>query len=118
MPFLTIATATVAIATMLELADPGIFSTRLPLPVAWAALLAAWAVSGSRMRATARVAPTARIILTIACGLSTMPLVVFTVPTRLGAACAPLAALAVAASVWALTDPRYADDPLQQTRPR
>ncbi|MEK7072956.1 MAG: hypothetical protein AAB974_00765 [Patescibacteria group bacterium] len=118
MIFLTIATATVAIVTALELADPGIFSTALPLPAAWTALLAAWAVYGHRA-GRGKPAPTsARIALTIVCGLSTMPFVVFTVPTRLGAALAPLAALAVAAAVWAMTDPRYVDDPLQKTRPR
>ena len=122
MIFLTIATATVAIVTALEIADPGIFSTALPLPIVWAALLVAWTVYGrgkhtpfnsffARGRAT-------RIALTITCGLSTMPLVVFLVHSRMGAAVAPLAGLAVAAAVWALTDPRYADDPLQKTGPR
>ncbi|TAK04841.1 hypothetical protein EPO33_02490 [Patescibacteria group bacterium] len=118
MIFLSIATATVALVTALELADPGIFSTALPLPVAWAALLASWAIYG-RHAGRGKPAPTpARIALTVVVALSTMPLVVFTVPTRTGAALAPLAALAVAAAVWALTDPRYADDPLQKTGPR
>lgn len=122
MIFLTVATATVAIVTALELLDPGIFSTALPLPVAWAALLASWAIYSSRNK-TPSSSPFARgrgarFGLTIVCGLSTMPFVVFTVPTRLGAALAPLAALAVAAAVWGLTDPRYADHPLQKDRTR
>lgn len=122
MIFLTVATVTVAIVTALELLDPGIFSTALPLPVAWAALLVAWAIYGSRNK-TPSSSPFARgrgarIILTVVVGLSTMPFVVFTVPTRLTAALAPLAALAVAAAVWGLTDPRYADHPLQKDRTR
>lgn len=122
MIFLTFATATVAIVTALELLDPGIFSTALPLPVAWVGLLASWAIYGIRQH-TPSDSPFARgrgvrIALTVVAALSTMPIVIFTVPTRLGAACAPLAALAVTAAVWALTDPRYVDDPLQKTRPR
>lgn len=118
MPFLTVATALVGIVTALELFDPGIFSTALPLPAAWAALLASWAIYGTRTGRGTPVPAAARAALTVVVGLSTMPLVVFAVPTRPGAALAPLAALAVAASVWALTDPRYADDALQKTRPR
>lgn len=118
MIFLSVATITVAVVTALELLDPGIFSTALPLPAAWAALLAARAIYETRV-GRGKPAPTAaRIALTIVCGLSTMPFVILTVPTRLTAALAPLAALAVAAAVWGLTDPRYADHPLQKDRTR
>lgn len=118
MIFLTIATGLVGAVTALELIDPGIFSTAMPLPVAWAALLASWTMHGRRGWANAKFAPAARIALTVVCGLSTMPLVVFAVPTRLAAAIAPFAGLAVAVAVWGITDPHYADHPLQKNRAR
>ncbi len=118
MIFLTVATALVGIVTSLEFFDPGIFSTAMPVPVLWAALFVAWAIHGTRVR-RGKPAPTAvRVALTAVVGLTTMPVVLLAVRDRAALPWALCAAVLVAGATWALTDPQYADHPLQKNRPR
>lgn len=117
MIFLTIATLLVAAITLLEIVDPGILSTALPLPVVWAALVASWCVHG-RGTGRGKPAPTRmRIALTAAVGLTTMAgaiLLLRSAAWTLPAAV--LAGIAAGAACWTLMEPNYDDHPLPQDR--
>ncbi len=99
MTFLTVATWLVVTITLLEVVDPGIFSTALPLPVLWVALLASWLVHGRKAERGRPTPPPVRIALTVGVGLSTIAIAVLLASGAPYALPAALAAGAAAAAV-------------------
>lgn len=100
--------AVLGVLTVLEVADPGMVSTRLPLPVLWVAwgALVVW-----RSHRTTLSHP-ARLCLTGLTALFTMAMVVLLAgkPHPTGMVVVLLSGVMTALVFWTLTSPDYAAD--------